>query len=167
MRPPRISILPNDLNIVDALGFVNLVEEYSQIPGRIVSDNKILISRSKLYICSNLFVVVWNMLFQSFTCYYFLFVLRKFCDGGLTIKLSFVFRSYQNLINIGVRLHIWTLYSKQDIAPNDRMFVNEYCTWMYWILRKWLSKGGICILVTLGWLDIVESSLSLGPSWLL
>ena len=45
MRPPRISS-PHDLSIVDDLDFVNLVEEYSQIPGRIVSDNTIAISWS-------------------------------------------------------------------------------------------------------------------------
>ena len=40
----------------------------SQIPGRIVSDNKILIFRSKLRICNDLFDVVWNVLFHSFAC---------------------------------------------------------------------------------------------------
>ena len=38
------------LSIIDVWGFANLVEEYSQIPGRIISDNKVSISRSKSFI---------------------------------------------------------------------------------------------------------------------
>ena len=60
-------ILPHDLSIVDAWGFVNLVEEYSQILGRVVSDNKTSISQSKLCIHGNPFDIFCNMLLRSFT----------------------------------------------------------------------------------------------------
>ena len=68
MYPPRYDILPHDLSIVDAWGFASLVEEYSQIPGRITSDDKILIL-IKLCIDRNSFDVICNMLLGLLTYY--------------------------------------------------------------------------------------------------
>ena len=128
------------------------MEEYSQITGKINSDNKVSIS-IKLCIDRNPFGVIWNMLLHLLTYYWFLFKLRKFYDYGLSTEVFLVFRSYQNLTVIDIIMVCWriqSLYSKRDIAPDDWFLVSEYCTWMYLILRNLLNKGGFCITCNTG-----------------